>query len=542
MRIGKPFGATLLLMLLGGSLSVLSGCGTESKQGAHRDADEVIDSSADLPDTTPDRDGPDPTPPGTEPTHTAVTPPPEAVIGPDVSDPGPILVGPQNLIRPAPAGDVQALSRGDESPEPNPVSPRSTPFAQQRDGYEVVTVFYGTDRKAVQRVGSGRGGLFDGWFYLTAVCAGIAVILTIITLRFSRRRPVVALTGISYMATFVLAVVTVVGHFGAATGVAESRRTYGNERGALEMGTCRVSIPKDHEVGEVERPSIFRLEFHEDPTRHVVLINVERQAEDAFYAALKDRIGRSGRKEAFVFVHGFNVTFEAAARRTAQLAYDLEFDGAPVFYSWPSQGGLLKYAVDETNVVWTVPHLKEFLTGIARRCDAEAVHVIAHSMGNRALTAALESLASELPDEHPMFREVLLTAPDIDADVFRSQIAPAIVKTAQRVTLYASSNDEALAMSKRVHGYPRAGESGPGLVVVPGIDTIDVSSVDTSLIGHSYYGSNDTVIADMIGLLRDASPPDHRRWLRPRRLGRMLYWVFSPELAGTLPPPQPTTR
>ena len=53
------------------------------------------------------------------------------------------------------------------------------------------------------------------------------------------------------------------------------------------------------------------------------------------------------------------------------------------------------------------------------------------------------------------------------------------MKTADRVTLYASSSDEALALSKQVHGYPRAGESGDQLVVVPGIDTIDVSAVNT---------------------------------------------------------------
>jgi hypothetical protein len=87
-----------------------------------------------------------------------------------------------------------------------------------------------------------------------------------------------------------------------------------------------------------------------------------------------------------------------------------------------------------------------------------------------------------------------------------------------------------------VHGYARAGDSGPGLVVVPGIDTIDVSTVDTSLLGHSYYGSNDTVIADMVDLLHEAKPPDQRRFLRPRQLGEMLYWIFNAERLGVLAP------
>jgi esterase/lipase superfamily enzyme len=58
------------------------------------------------------------------------------------------------------------------------------------------------------------------------------------------------------------------------------------------------------------------------------------------------RVNKSGKKSAFIFVHGYNVTFEDAARRTAQMSYDLSFDGAPVFYSWPSQGSLGDYLKD----------------------------------------------------------------------------------------------------------------------------------------------------------------------------------------------------
>jgi len=125
-----------------------------------------------------------------------------------------------------------------------------------------------------------------------------------------------------------------------------------------------------------------------------------------------------------------------------------------------------------------------------------------------------------------LFREVVLTAPDIDAEVFRRDIVPAIVRTADRVTLYASSNDEALSSSKKIPGYPRAGDTGNDLVVIPGIDTIDVSTIDTSLIGHSYYGSNQTVLADLVDVLRDSKPAEQRRFLRTRSLGQLMYWVF----------------
>ncbi|OHB66022.1 MAG: hypothetical protein A2V70_13250 [Planctomycetes bacterium RBG_13_63_9] len=304
---------------------------------------------------------------------------------------------------------------------------------------------------------------------------------------------------------------------------------FGREREErLELGTCRVSIPKHHEPGELESPHIWRLEVLENPERHVAVLDVTTRPTKEFYAELGRRVQQSQQRAAFVFVHGFNVSFKDAACRTAQMAHDLHYDGAPIFYSWPSQGGSLPYSVDEANVDWTVPHLKEFLVGIAQQSGARQVHLIAHSMGNRALTAALREFSFLSDQTRPLFHEVVLTAPDIDAGVFKNQIAPAIVRMAERTTLYSSSKDWALYASKKVHGYPRAGEAGEGLLVLPGIDTVDASAVDTSFIGHSYVADSKTVLADLTELLHRAKPPDQRTWLRPRDRGPLRYWVFEP--------------
>ena len=438
-----------------------------------------------------------------------------------------------------------AMTMSDESPSgssnstgaiiPKDVAAETTSAEQD---YEQVTVFYGTDRKA-EIVSASEPKPHETWLYATVVSAAMTLLLVIVVFR-REGKMMATLATVSLIATIVLSVVTVAARMQSAKMAVGPERIYGPERGTLQMGTCQVSIPKGHQLGELESPSVFKFEFVEDPSKHVVLLSVERQEEDRFFADLKARVDDSRRKEAFVFVHGFNVTFEAAARRTAQLTRDLEFDGAPIFYSWPSQGGLLQYSVDETNAAWTIPNLKQFLLAVAQRSGAESVHLVAHSMGNRPLTAALQSLAAESQDGSRLFHEVILTAPDIDAEVFRRDIAPAIIRTADRVTLYASSNDKALNASKQYHGYPRAGESGANLVIVPGVDTVDVSAIDSSLIGHSYYGSNDTVVADMIDLLVASKPPDLRRWLKPALLGQHRYWVFLADPAGsgtgTLPP------
>jgi esterase/lipase superfamily enzyme len=229
-----------------------------------------------------------------------------------------------------------------------------------------------------------------------------------------------------------------------------------------------------------------------------------------------------------VFVHGYNVTFENAARRTAQMAYDLAFEGAAILYSWPSKGSITGYPVDGTNVQWSTPHLKTFLADVATRTGAQTVHLIAHSMGNRALAGALQSLLAESRAEiHSVFREIVLTAPDIDADIFRRDIAPRLANLPARVTLYASSADKALQASKTYHQYPRAGDSAADMAVIEKIDAIDATAVETGFLGHSYYADNRSVIADLFYLLREGKPPAERFALERVSAGQGVYWRFK---------------
>lgn len=303
---------------------------------------------------------------------------------------------------------------------------------------------------------------------------------------------------------------------------------FGTGRSILTYGTCEVSIPRDHRMGELESPSIWRLEFQGDPAKHVVLMRSVIASKDKFFADVAARVRESSKSNAFLFIHGYNVTFEDAARRTAQITYDLGFEGAPVFYSWPSQGTTPAYTVDEQNIEWAQANLISFLDDFFTRSDAQNVYLIAHSMGNRALTRAVTSLLTEKPALRNRLKEVILTAPDIDADVFKRDIAPALTATGRPVTLYASSEDLALVASKKVHGYPRAGDSGQGLVVVPGIETIDTTHVDTSLLGHSYFAEARSVISDMFYLIRNDQRAAQRFGLRPvdTQVGR--YWEFKP--------------
>ena len=290
----------------------------------------------------------------------------------------------------------------------------------------------------------------------------------------------------------------------------------------LQFGTCEVSIPFVHQEGELEAPSWFRLEFRPDPVRHVILKNVTPESKNQFLDAVRQHVADSPSKDAFVFVHGFNVTFEDAARRTAQIAFDLRFRGAPVMYSWPSRGEIGAYAADEATVDSSARHLRGFLEEFHKQSGATTIHLIAHSMGGRVLTSALETLAMQR--NLPKFKQVVLAAPDIDADSFR-QLAAALGPAAERITLYASSKDKALAASKVVHREPRAGDTEFGVLVVNGVDTIDASLTDTEFLGHSYF---DSILFDLRSLFGKGLPPAQRPKLESHPVSGGLYWLLKP--------------
>lgn len=291
----------------------------------------------------------------------------------------------------------------------------------------------------------------------------------------------------------------------------------------VSYGVCLVSLPRGHELGELEGPSIWRLEFRPDPERHVVVLSRELSDPARFFDDIRRLAGRSDERDALVFVHGYNVAFDDAVRRTAQLAYDLRFKGPAIAFSWPSQGTLVGYNNDARNVELSADALRAVLTDLSKKADVQRIHVIAHSMGNRALVGALSKIGNDVP-----IRQIALIAPDIDAELFR-RLANQFPSTVGPITLYASSRDSALAAAAKFAGYPRAGQGGPDIVVTPGVETVDASAVDTSLtgLGHSYYADASQVLSDLYAFFQ-GNPAAKRFGLRSARNKDGAYWVFVP--------------
>lgn len=402
---------------------------------------------------------------------------------------------------------MMALNKNGKSTQVEPVEPK--------ENNKIVSVFYGTNRQARSLPNLG-GALRWGAFAISLVCFLVFVV------KFARQKSmkfaIVALLGLLGLTSMARDSLDI--SYWLPSRNALYTGEYSSE---IKYGVCDVSIPPIHVPGELESPSLWmKWEVVEDPDKHIVLKSTQPLPRDEFFDKLRDTLDTKG-KSLLVFVHGYNVSFEDAARRTAQMAYDLKFPGAPVFYSWPSYNNWYRYPDDKINIERSVDQIKDFLQQIAIDSKAESINLIAHSMGNVGLTQALAKMGVE----RPIFNQVVLAAPDIDARVFREEIAPRITSKANRITLYTSKNDLALVASRFFNSGSRLGDSRDGPVAVPGIDTIDATDIDTSLLGHSYYGSNASVLDDISSLLL-GKPLSERSYLRMQSNVTPPYWTFDP--------------
>lgn len=304
----------------------------------------------------------------------------------------------------------------------------------------------------------------------------------------------------------------------------ESRRGDGQ----LLLGVAEVAIPRSHRYGEIDSPAWWKFWASADPRKHITVLGAGELAPTAFWAGVRQCVGASSERDVLVLVHGYNVSFDQGLRRAAQIVRDLNFRGAPVLYSWPSHGAIAQYAADEANVEWTVPRLRHLLRQLMLDAGASHVHVIAHSMGNRAAVAAIRELeVNAMPPDAARLSQFVLAAPDIDADTFR-QLAKDFAAKPQRCTLYANSQDRALSASDWIHGgYPRAGGGGDELVLVPHVDTIDATGQSTDFLSHSYFADTSPVISDLYYLIRAATPPDQRARLQREERAGLVYWRIA---------------
>lgn len=276
------------------------------------------------------------------------------------------------------------------------------------------------------------------------------------------------------------------------------------------------------------------------------------QAPGDWWHALQVEAGaRQGR--VLLYVHGYRETFATTARDAAQIARMSGFSGPVISYSWPSQGKVLSYAVDETNIYYDMRNFRGFLAKLEEQPWVNEIIIVAHSLGARMLIPALEYVdRTSTRTDSSNISTIILASPDIDRETFERDIggeilAPERVRRGRHLTIYVSAEDKALAASRAIHGYPRLGSpycfnradadalEKQGLpprcypAAIPGITIIDTSDVSRGTTGHSNFLRSAPACRDFIAVVQKSAAPLGRTATKFSHVFRLLPGPENPK-------------
>jgi esterase/lipase superfamily enzyme len=262
----------------------------------------------------------------------------------------------------------------------------------------------------------------------------------------------------------------------------------------LGLASVVVSIPPNHVSGELERakkmPPDPRIEF-------AVIKPTVYQTENAFIKSLNSALAElpPNDRNVLFFVHGYNNTISDSILLLAQFVEDTDYKGVPVLFSWASAAQPLKYVYDLNSTISARPQFSK-AADILAKSKASGADVFAHSMGSMLVMEAI--VAANLAGSfNPTGRlnSVTLASPDIDIDVFRSQLSMIDVNRSNLFVL-TSKDDSALGVSRRLSGgVSRVGASDSAELAELGITVIDLSNINDSKSGsHTKFAGSPRVV------------------------------------------------
>ncbi|KQT69651.1 MULTISPECIES: alpha/beta hydrolase [unclassified Aureimonas] len=227
----------------------------------------------------------------------------------------------------------------------------------------------------------------------------------------------------------------------------------------LAYAEFTISIPPGHESGRVEW-----FERQPGPDKSFATVRRRPLTEAEFRNGLATRVAKASPAsvegkpgEVAVFVHGYNYSLQEGLFRLAQLTSDSGGGTVPVLFSWPSEAAVTGYVADRDAVTFSRDHLVKLLSTVHEVPGVRKTTLIGHSMGGWLVVESLRQLRLLKHDPVLAGLDVVLAAPDIDVDVFRTQMET-LGSMKRPLMILVSQDDRALAVSSRVAGgRPRIG-------------------------------------------------------------------------------------
>ncbi|HMO27866.1 alpha/beta hydrolase [Enterovirga sp.] len=257
----------------------------------------------------------------------------------------------------------------------------------------------------------------------------------------------------------------------------------------LDFARIAVSVPPNHQEGEIEWPSTPP----GDPqTNFVVRQAGYLKGERAFVQALNAQLASrpKGQRRVFLFIHGYNTMFAEGLYRFTQVVHDAKAPAVPVLFTWASRGELSQYVYDNNSATAARDDL-ERLIRLIFAADVDQVNILAHSMGNWVTVEALRQIkiSGRLPRNASKLGEIILAAPDIDIDVFKAQMRR-FGKPKKSFLIVLSKDDKALGLSSFLAGgETRLGDdANTAELAALGATVIDMTQVEgLSAIDHDKF-------------------------------------------------------
>ena len=300
-----------------------------------------------------------------------------------------------------------------------------------------------------------------------------------------------------------------------ATGSKKTEEAFGKSLANLSYGEVQVQVKRQPKMKNLETTSIVKFDSVTDLDNFAVANNYSMLTHDEWMKEVKARANKFNKAGVLLFVHGYGNDFVGAAAVAGQFTYDIAFNGASVMFSWPSQNKLLEYNKDRQMAISSADAMAKVLDDLTALQAEGPVYVVAHSMGNRVLLDGLKQfLKKSRAEQTRSIAEVVLAAPDVPQDGFKAKWGDDLTDNGIYPTLYASSRDIAMSASESVNTEPgaRLGHGGDKLFQMRYLVSIDASNVvpEMFLKSHSYFRSNNTVVSDLYGLLRERKKVEKR--------------------------------
>jgi esterase/lipase superfamily enzyme len=272
---------------------------------------------------------------------------------------------------------------------------------------------------------------------------------------------------------------------------------------------------------------------------------IETHDDTELFRKLEDAIDASPDRSLLIVVFGYKESFETAALKTAVFAYRVDINTPVLLFDWPGDQGVtpIGYKKAFRLARQSGPHLGDLIARISSEIQPDNLWMTGNSVGAQIICDSFSHMmkAPEMADPEHEIRHVILAAPDVARKEFDTTFSKELDALSDRLTVYTSSDDSALLLSRWIHRNPRLGrgkipdpeqlEEMEDLLALKAdgadsISLVDFTRVNRSSHGHNYYIESSEYFDDFYQRLKGSFPYTSRRRHATRDNNGVLYWVL----------------